>query len=274
MDKGEFLPIKSDVIFRLFYADERNEEFLVSLLKSILRLPEDDYHEIEIADPHLLRDFPGDKLAIIDVKLYTKTRKVIHIEIQLEVSPALKNRIILYESKLITEQIGIGDNYDIIKRVINIIITDELLIPDSQKYHHRFTFYDPEASVEFSDIVEINTLELGKLPDGTDGTELYDWAKFIAAESEADMEIVADRNPEVKKAMVKYRELTADEKARDMYERREKARRDSVAREQWAAKKAQMEIAKRLLMLNMPIDEIAQITGLTMEEIESLCDVD
>jgi len=51
----------------------------------MLRLPEDDYHEIEIADPHLLREFEDDKLAIIDVKLYTKTRKIVHIEIQLDV---------------------------------------------------------------------------------------------------------------------------------------------------------------------------------------------
>jgi len=155
-----------------------------------------------------------------------------------------------------------------------IFRTDEPLISDSQKYHHRFTFYDPVAGVEFSDIVEINTLELGKLPEWTDGTELYDWAKFIAAESEADMEVVADRNPEVKKAMIKYRELTTDERARDLYERREKARRDSAAREEWAAKKAHMEIAKRLLKLNMPIDEVVQVTDLTYEEIESLSDAD
>jgi len=274
MDKGMFIPIKSDVIFRLFYGDERNEEFLVSLLKSILRLPDEDYNEIEIADPHLLREYPDDKLAIIDIKLYTKGRKVIHIEIQLEVSPSLKNRIILYESKLITEQIGSGDNYNVIKKVISIIITDEPLIPGSPKYHHRFTFYDPEAGVEFSDIVEINTLELGKLPDGTDGTKLYDWAKFIAAESEADMEKVAERNPEVKKAMVKYRELTADERTRDMFERREKARRDIVAREEWAVKKAHMEFAKYLLKINRPIDEIVEVVDLSQEEIESLHDAD
>ena len=75
MDNRTILPVKSDIIFRLFYADERNKEILVSLLKSMLRLPEDDYHEIEIADPHLLREFEEDKLAIIDVKLYTQTRK-------------------------------------------------------------------------------------------------------------------------------------------------------------------------------------------------------
>ena len=69
MDKRKFLPVKSDIIFRLFFADERNEEFLIGFLKSVLKLPEDDYNEIEIADPHLLREFDGDKLGIIDVKL-------------------------------------------------------------------------------------------------------------------------------------------------------------------------------------------------------------
>ena len=54
MDKKEFLPVKSDIIFRLFFADERNEEFLIGFLKSVLKLPEDDYNEIEIADPHLV----------------------------------------------------------------------------------------------------------------------------------------------------------------------------------------------------------------------------
>jgi predicted transposase/invertase (TIGR01784 family) len=137
MENRAFLPVKSDVVFRLFYADERNQEFLISLLKSILRLPEDDYNEIVIADPNLLPDFEGGKPTVIDVKLYTKTRKVIHIEIQLKVTAELQKRIIFYEAKLITEQLGRGDDYDLIKQVITIVITDENLIPDSQRYHHH-----------------------------------------------------------------------------------------------------------------------------------------
>jgi len=49
--KRALLPVKYDVIFRLFFADERNAEDLIDLLKSILNLPEEDYHELEIADP-------------------------------------------------------------------------------------------------------------------------------------------------------------------------------------------------------------------------------
>ena len=258
------------MIFRLFYADERNEEFLISLLKSILRLPEGDYDRIDIADPHLLREFDGDKLAIIDVKLYTKTRKIIHIEIQLKVTPEqLQKRVVLYDAKLITEQVGSGDDYDSIQKVISIIITDENLLPGNDRYHHRFTLYDPEAKVEFSDILEINTLELRKLPEADDGTDLYDWAKFIAAETEEELTMVAEKNPVVSKAVVRLRELSTDERARDLFERWEKARRDQAMWLKWELKQQQLETARKLLDLKMPLEQISTVTGLALEEIES-----
>ena len=278
MSNRDLLPVKSDVVFRMFFADERNEDSLIGFLKAVLRLPEDDYSEIEIADPHLLREFDRDKLAIIDVKLKTKTKKIIHIEIQLKVTPELKNRIILYDSKLITEQIGSGDDYDVIRKVISIIITDEPLITGSPRYHHRFTFYDSEAGVELSDILEIHTLELKKLPDGADGTELYDWAKFIAADTEEELNMVAERNPQVARAVVKLRELSADERARDLYERREKARRDIAAEMRWARQQGEKEkallVAQNAIKMGLPIDDIITLTGLTREEIESINDTD
>ena len=282
MDKRTFIPVKSDIIFRLFYADERNEEFLISFLKSVLRLPEDDYNELEIADPHLLPEYIGDKLAIIDVKLYTKSCKVIHIDIQLKLTPELKSRVILYGAKLITEQIDSGESYDAIQRVASIIITDEDFIKGSPKYRHRFAFYDMEAGVEFSDIIEIHSIELNKLPDGPDGTKLYDWASFIAAESEEELDKIAERNPEVKKAVVKLRELTADERARDLYERREKARRDQASREKWARLQGhheghqegrqdeKYEVARNMIADGEPIERIVKYTGLTREKVESL----
>ena len=270
MDDKKFLLIKSDVMFRLFFADERNKEELLGFLKSVLQLSDDDYSEIEIVDPHLLRDFDGDKLGIIDVKLKTKSGKIIHIEIQLKVSPELKGRIIFYGSKLITEQIGSGDNFDVIKKVISIIITDEELITSSQKYRHRFTFYDREADVELSDLIEIHTLELHKLPKDTDGTLLYDWASFIDAESEEELNMIAERNPQIGKAVVKYRELTADERARDLYDRRQRMQMDVNAQKRWAIKQRDFEIAKNLLSDGDSVEKIIKITGLTLEEVESL----
>ena len=113
-------------------------------------------------------------------------------------------------------------------------------------------------------------LELNKLPEGTDGTALYDWAKFIAAESEEELDRAAEQNQEVKKAVIKYRELTADERTRDLYERREKARRDIVSMMDGAKRDRSIEIAENLLGMNLSLDQIVTATGLTLDEVESL----
>ena len=268
------LPVKSDLIFRIFFADERNEEDLISLLKAVLDLPEDDYNEIEITDPHLLPEYIDDKYAIIDVKLHTKSRKVIHIEIQLKVTSELKKRIVFYESKLITEQLGAGSNYDDIQNVISIIILDKTLIEGSQRYHHRFAFADLDAGVELTDIVAIHTLELDKLPEATDGTQLYDWASFIAASSEEELAVIAERNPQIGKAVVKLRALSADERTRDMYERREKARRDEESQMRWARQEGLQEgminVARNALNMNMSVEDIMKLTSLSRSDVESL----
>ncbi|MDR0999260.1 MAG: Rpn family recombination-promoting nuclease/putative transposase [Clostridiales bacterium] len=241
MNKKSILPVKSDVIFRLFFADERNTEFLVSFLKSALDLPEDDYGDIEIADPHLLREYPQDKLGIIDIKLKTRSKKVVHIEIQLSVTPELKNRIVFYDAKLVTEQVDSGDDYSVVKRVISIVITDEVLIKRSPRYHHRFRLYDKDADVEFTDLLEIHSLELPKLPRDTDGTPLYDWTSFIAAETEEELNMLAEKDPTIGRAVVKLLELSADERARDLYERREKERRDAAMFLRDAARRGKVE---------------------------------
>jgi predicted transposase/invertase (TIGR01784 family) len=124
--------------------------------------------------------------------------------------------------------------------------------------------------VEFTDLLEVHTLELPKLANSADGTALYDWAKFIAAETEEELKVIADRNQTVSRAVVKLRELSADEKARDLYERREKERRDESMRIRGARAEEKLIIAKNLFAMNIPLEQVIAATGLTREEAESL----
>ncbi|MDR2132807.1 MAG: Rpn family recombination-promoting nuclease/putative transposase, partial [Clostridiales Family XIII bacterium] len=122
--KGGLLPPKSDVVFKLLFGDERNADLLIALLKAVLDLPFDEYEKIEIVDPHLLREAAGDKLGVLDVKLKTKSGKVVDIEIQVCPSREFKARVAFYVSKMVTEQIGSGDDYDVVKQAIGVVITD------------------------------------------------------------------------------------------------------------------------------------------------------
>jgi F420-0:gamma-glutamyl ligase len=74
----------------------------------------------------------------------------------------------------------------------------------------------------------------------------------------------------MEKAVVKLRELSADEKARDLYERREKACRDIASMLDEAETRRAQTIARNALQMNIPIDDIVKFTGLAREEIETL----
>ena len=82
--------------------------------------------------------------------------------------------------------------------------------------------------------------------------------------------MIAERSPEVKKAVVRLIELSADEKARALYEAREKERRDNRARERGARHAGMVDVAQAMIKDKEPIEKISRYTGLTREEVEGL----
>jgi len=260
------------VIFKIYFADKRNIEFLTDFLKATLPIPADEYDELIVVNPHLVRDFADDKLGIVDVKLKTVSGKTIHIDIQVTPFPHMKSRIAYYDAKMITEQLGKGEDYKNIKQVISIIITEDEFIPDSPNCHHRFTMYDKENGIELTDIVEVHTLELCKVPAEPEDNRLYNWLRFIKAEEEIELEVVAQRDPIIKKAVLKLMELSDDERARMLLEKREMERMDESVRKSWAIEQNSIEIARKLIKMNLSEQQIIEATGLTKKEIESLKD--
>ena len=79
-------------------------------------------------------------------------------------------------AKMLTEQLKRGRKYSLIKKVVSIIITGYPLtqLAGSGRYHHQFRYRTGDG-IEFTDLVEVNTLELPKLPRKTDNTDLWNW---------------------------------------------------------------------------------------------------
>jgi len=230
---------------------------------------------IIISNPFLLQEYKGGKLGILDVKLILKSGKVLNIEIQVDPMPFMESRILFYVSKLITEQIHESEQYDKIKRVVSIIITDHALIKQSENFHHQFGLYDIESQVLLTDILEIHTLEIPKARklfdnDNTEKPQLLNWMKFLDATTEEELEMLAQKSPAMKKATMRLLELSADEKARQLYEARLKEQRDNYAREKGAVNQAMLEVARNAMRMNMSIDDISRLTNLTYDEVEAL----
>ena len=199
-NKKPLLPVKSDFVFRLIFGDQRNVDILGAFLRSVLDIPVEEYDRLTIIDPHIKKEYEDDKYGILDVKVHTVSGGVIHVEIQLRVHPDMEARTIYSQSKLVTEQMSSGRKWSIIKRAITIVITEDIFVPEGDRYHHQFR-YRTEDGIEFSDLVEINTLDLSKLPTDDDSTDLWYWMKFIKTDDEEVLDMLAQRSPQMRKAV-------------------------------------------------------------------------
>ena len=296
------LPLKSDFVFKLVFGDKRRVDLLTAFLQAVLDLPAEEYAKVTLVDPHVKKEYLKDKAGILDVKIHTISGAIIDVEIQVEPDAPLEKRIHFYQAKMLAEQIGEGNDYDVIKPVISIIITDFNLIADSKAYHHRFRFYDAKHKVEFSNVQEINTLELTKLPKTSDATDLFDWMMLMRAKNEEDYTMLAEKKPIFKKVVAVVKKLSADEEARMEYDKHELWRMDYAATMRNAARKgmarglaegmekgmaegmekgmaegraegetkSKMETALKMKSKGFSAADIADITGLTKEEIEKM----
>ena len=221
----KYLPPKSDLIFKKIFGDVNNIEILTAFLKSTLDIAHDEYEKIILTDTHLSQNGEHDKLGILDVKVQTKSGNIIDIEIQLANIPHMRERIVFYLSKMVSGQISSGDKYNSIKRSIIIVITDYKMIKENDKYHNVYTLRDKDGN-EFTNLVEINTLELPKLPNNDDNSDLWNWMKFLKSQNEEEFKMVETKSKELKKAVCVLRELSQDEKTKLIFEAHEIARMD------------------------------------------------
>jgi predicted transposase/invertase (TIGR01784 family) len=261
---------KVDIAFKLLFGDERSKNILTDFLKAALpELAEEEFAELTIVDPHLKREFIDDKLEILDVKIRTARGKSIDIDIQVSDLPEMRSRITYYLANMITEQIGRGGHYNDLKRAISIVITDYDFIPESSRCHTAYRMLETEEHFPFNDLMEIHVLNLERLPAEGEG-KLLDWLRFLKAETEEEFKMLAEKYPMIQEAYCKLQEMSEDEANRMIYEARLKAQRDEYSRTQGALRKAREEIARNFKQLGISVEQIAQGTGLSIDEIAAL----
>jgi len=222
-----------------------------------------------------------DKYGILDVKVHTKNGRIIHVEIQLWFVPEMKERSVYYQAKMVTEQLSSGQDYSEIKKIVSIIITDYTLIPENDRYHNQFR-YRTKDGIEYTDLLELNTLELPKLPLETDSSQLWYWMTFIKSEDEEEIAMLEQQTPQMKKAVGILKELSEDERTRMLLEEREKARRDIASMVNGARREGMQQgmqqgineqkitTARNAISLGLETDYIMKLTGLSRKEIDSL----
>ena len=133
--------------------------------------------------------------------------------------------------------------------------------------------------------LEIHILELNKVREEykkNKKNEKAQWLLFLDNPNTKEVEEIMEENEEVKDAVIEVKKLSEDEELQRLADLREKAIMDEKAIYQAGLDKgktegkeegkveAMQEVAKKLLKQNLEMRKIAEITGLSIKEIEKL----
>ncbi|MDR0867281.1 MAG: Rpn family recombination-promoting nuclease/putative transposase [Planctomycetota bacterium] len=234
-----------DMVFKWLFGNEKNSDLLADFLQAVLHIPAGEFDKLVFVDPHLQREALDDKLGILDVKIKTASGKIIDVEIQVLEVEAMRSRLTYYLAKMITEQMHSGKTYDVIKPSVSIVIANFPLITETARFHTVFSLLENTEHFPFNDLLEIDVLDLTKLPKGRaaprEESSLVDWLAFIGAQTEEEFTMASAKNPVIKKAFGELMILSADERKRMLYESRLKLWRDEQSRLQGAKREGKRE---------------------------------
>ena len=166
-------------------------------------------------------------------------------------------------------------------------LLDFNLLKETDNWHSKFVIMEADKKFEFLEDLEMHFLELKKFKIFKDSKEiprdrLARWMAFFKyADNESMIHILEKIEQEeegIAMAGSILRKVSQDEKARALYEDRMTWLRDTNSNLKRAKKEGIEEgeilrakkIAKNLLKTGMTLEKIAEITGLTAEEIQAL----
>ena len=88
------------------------------------------------------------------------------------------------------------------------------------------------------------------------------------------MEMVSEKSPQVKKAVVRLMELSNDERTRMLHDSYMRKEWSIQGQKRWVEKNSMLTVAKNMLNNAEPLEKIMSYTGLTQAEIEGLKNAD
>ena len=261
-----------DFVFKRIFGIEENKDILLDFLNAVFESAnESGVTDIEILNPFLDKAAVYDKQSILDIKARTASGTLINIEIQLWNQRDIEKRTLFYWSRMYGGQLIEGGRYRDLCRTVTINILGFNYI-DNDRYHNTFHLREDHTELILTNDIEIHMIELQKLREIAVGQQrkLVRWMLFLLGPAPEKMEELAMEEPAIKKALTTLEFLSQDREARELYEARQKAMNDWISSIEGAREEGRAEIVRRMLIKGMSIEEVAELTELSVGEIERL----
>ena len=297
---------RADILFKKIFG--RNEDLTISFLNAMLPL-EDEVKTIKYLQPEELPIIPDLKDSIVDVLCVDISGRTFVVEMQMFWTSYFKQRILFNAAKMYVTQIERGENYDALMPVYGLNLVNDIFDTTSEDYYHRYTMCEPSNPEKTIDGIELFFFELPKFKPKTFSQKKMQvlWLKFLTEINEKTIDVDPEllKNPEISKALDICTYLTQEEllgydrywdaistaktlasgkykdgldagleKGRAEGERigieKGRAEGEKIGIEKGEKQKA-IEMARKLkLKGTMSDEEIAEITDLTLDEIQKI----
>jgi predicted transposase/invertase (TIGR01784 family) len=287
--------------FKKIFGVEENKDLLISLINSVVG-PEDQVADIILLNPYNPKNFRNDKLSILDIKATGNSGKRFNIEVQISDEADYDKRALYYWAKLYTEQLKVAEDYSILSKAIGIHILNFTSIPEVERYHNVFHITEKDSGIVYFKDLELHTIELKKFTDNP-REELTDilakvkssldmWLAFLTRydllKADSLPETLDDKN--IRKAIEVLDVMNFSSEEREAYEDHLKWLRveANTLKKAEAKGKAEgkiegleeglekgknernTEIARKMLLKGHTVEDISELTNLSVEEIKKL----
>lgn len=283
MTQNKELNLKNDVIFQAFFARKGNEEFLIDFLNALLKI---DIKQIEIREELNLQKLSKEqKGGRLDLQAKLNNGLIVNIEMQLRNNGNIKNRTTFYSAKVLANETKVGTRYEDIKQIIMINILNYEMLGFDEYVSETAIVLDKHRDYEVLNGIKWYFVELPKFRKANPDMNncLNQWLAFIDNYDKGLIELAEKKNKTIERAKIEMRYLTGDAEIKRMAELKEKWEMDYNSDISYAKKEGiaeglakgiakgisenKIKIAKKLLKMDMPIEQIAEITELSKQEI-------
>ena len=286
----------NDVLFKYLFASKGNEANLLRLLNDTLG-PKRSIVSLEYLDRENDPTRYGGRFSFFDVLARTEDGRICHVEVQLGKEGFFFDRLVYYAACSFADQLSVGDGYEKLRPVILVsILNFSLFSRRKRSWHSVHRLLDEEDHRCYSDSLEFHFLELPKLrrlvrSGKVEETGLIRMLRYLGRiGGKKEMERLVEQDSGVARVhdgvrsfyrssgnlalyMLRARAETDHRNEMKYAEERAWARGEARGRAEGEARgKAEgiASTAQRMLDRGVSPDQIADFTGLSLDEVEAL----
>jgi predicted transposase/invertase (TIGR01784 family) len=241
------LDVRVDYAFERVFGSEDTTDTLISLLNAVIQPPPgQEVTGVELRNPFSDKDAPDDKLAVLDVKARDGRGRWFNVEMQMAAPTLYLRRVLFYWAQTYQGQMKEGDDFSVLRPVISISFLNGRRFHDEPDFHHVFQLRGGrEGKLLLTEDLAIHLIELPKfdLTPEQLTRPLHLWCYFLRHAAELNTDTLPARLDvrAVRRALEVLGMMSHDDREREIYEGRLKARRDRAAELQDASDEGRKE---------------------------------